>query len=437
VRDATRAGRAGRFASGVALLAWLLAALVLGLAGWVLARHLAVEETRTPALVGLPLSEAGRVAERAGLELRSYPVEGRDLGTDVVVEQSPPAGSIVRVGRRVDIGVHVPSEADRMPALVGLHEEDAVATLRNLGLPAPALSYEATSTPAGRVVRQEPDPERSLPPGTTVTLVVSRGEGPGRIELPDLRGLDIEAARAQAAALGLRRVEALPVAVRAERPGVVTLQRPGPGAIVPPGEPLALGYAVDGADIVDVPDVAGLPAWRARVELRRAGLAIGPLETVRRDDLPEGVVESRPAGLTVAGAPVTLVVNTLGDAPPSVLPGDLVDGPTLRGAGGDVGPDRTSPGGAGDADVPSVVGGDPAGGRLIPFTFDPSALGVRALNERDYELRLVVRDDLGERTVLDRRVAAGAALRTSIVVHGDEPLLQTFVNGVFFQAWRP
>jgi len=436
VRDKARAGRAGRFAGGVTLLAWLLAALVLGLAGWVLARHLAVAETRTPALVGLPLAEAGRVAERAGLELRSYPVEGRDLGADVVVEQSPPAGAIVRVGRRVDIGVHVPSEADRMPSLVGLSEEDAVATLRNLGLPAPALSYEATSTPAGRVVRQEPDPERALPPGTTVSLVVSRGEGPGRIELPDLRGLDVDAARAQAAALGLRRVEALPVAVRAERPGVVTLQRPGPGAIVPPGEPLALGYAVDGADVVDVPDLAGLPAWRARVELRRAGLAIGPLETVRRDDLPEGVVESRPAGLTVAGAPVTLVVNVLGDVPALDLPGGSVDGPA-SGATGGAAREGPSAGGVGDVDVPGVVGGDPAGGRLIPFTFDPAALGVRALNERDYDLQLVVRDDLGERTVLDRRITAGAALRTSIVVHGDEPLLQTFVNGVFFQAWRP
>lgn len=411
-------------------------ALVLGLAGWVLARHLAVEETRTPALVGLPLTDADRVAERAGLELRSYPVEGRDLGADVVVEQSPPAGAIVRAGRRIDIGVHVPSEADRMPSLVGLPEEDAVATLRNLGLPAPALSYEATSTPAGRVVRQEPDPERALPTGTPVRLVVSRGEGPGRIELPDLRGLDVEAARAQAAALGLRRVEALPVAVRAERPGVVTLQRPGPGAIVPPGEPLALGYAVDGADIVDVPDLAGLPAWRARVELRRAGLAIGPLETVRRDDLPEGVVETRPAGLTVAGAPVTLVVNVLGDATAQDLPGGLVDGPA-PGPAGDVGQDRPTVGAGDDADVPSVVGGDPAGGRLIPFAFDPAVLGVRALNERDYDLRLVVRDDLGERTVLDRRIPAGSALRTSIVVHGDEPLLQTFVNGVFFQAWRP
>jgi beta-lactam-binding protein with PASTA domain len=415
---------------------WLLAALLLVLAGWVLARHLGVEETSTPSLVGLSLDEAGRIAERAGLELRRYPVEGRDLGADVVVEQSPPAGAIVRVGRRVDIGVHVPSEADRMPSLVGLREQDAVATLRDLGLPAPALSYEATSSPAGRVVRQDPDPERALPPGTTVSLVVSRGEGPGRVELPDLRGLDVEAARAQAAALGLRRVEAVPVAVRAERPGIVTLQRPGPGAIVPPGEPLALGYAVEGADIVEVPDVAGLPAWRARVELRRAGLTIGPLETVRRDDLPEGVVESRPAGLTVAGAPVTLVINALDDGrSPDLLGG----GPdrTLPDGDADAGGDRPPPATPGDADVPDVVGGDPAGGRLIPFTFDPSVLGVRALNERDYDLRLVVRDARGERTVLDRRVAAGATLRTSIVVHGDEPLLQTFVNGVFFQAWRP
>jgi hypothetical protein len=39
--------------------------------------------------------------------------------------------------------------------------------------------------------------------------------------------------------------------------------------------------------------------------------------------------------------------------------------------------------------------------------------------------------------VFDRTVAAGEEVRTNVIVRGEAPLLQTYVNGVFFQAWRP
>lgn len=442
MRDASRGRRAGRVVAWTSGLAWLLAAAALVATGWVLTRHLAVSEARTPSLVGLPIAEADRIVDLAGLELRSYPVEARGLAADVVVEQSPPAGTVVRQGRAISVGVHVPAEADRMPSLVGLRDEDAAATLRDLSLPAPDVRYVASSEAAGRVVQQTPDPGRTVPPGTVVEIVVSRGEAVGRIELPDFRGLDVEAAVTQATALGLRRVETLGVAVQADRPGLVSVQRPGPGAIVLPGEPVTLGYAVDGSSVVRVPDVLGLETWRARVALRRAGLEIGPVETVQDDERPLGVVATRPGGLTVAGALVTLVVNVGSGGDPDQIVGDAFgeaegasDGP-LPGEGPIFG-DGTSDASDATADVPELVGGDPGSGRLIPFTFDPQALGVRALVDRPYDLRLVVRDDRGERTVLERRVDAGRTVRTTVVVEGDEPLLQTFVNGVFFQAWRP
>lgn len=428
------------------VLAWLLAGGAVAAAIWTLTDHLRVDEARTPALIGLPIAEADRLAARAGLELRSYPVEARGLAADVVVEQAPPAGAVVRSGRAVNVGVHVPAEADRMPSLVGLGEVDASATLGDLSLPAPDVRYVASEDAVGTVIAQEPAAGGALPTGTKVELVVSRGRSAGYVELPDLRGLAVDQAVAQATALGLRRVETLPTAVRADEPGRVTVQRPGPGAIVRPGEPLMLGYAIEGASVTQVPDVVGLEVWDARVALLRAGLEIGPTETVRQDGVPEGVVEVRPAGLTVAGSPVVLVVNVGPDGADvvdaTVDPRDGIGfGDGFGDGRGDGGFDR---GGEGadtsdgtDAGSPDVVGGDPEGGRLIPFTFDPTVLGVRSLTERDYDLRLVVRDDLGERVVLDRRVAAGEAVRTTVVVRGEEPLLQTYVNDVFFQAWRP
>ena len=68
---------------------------------------------------------------------------------------------------------------------------------------------------------------------------------------------------------------------------------------------------------------------------------------------------------------------------------------------------------------------------------DPTSFGVRALTENDYRLELVISDERGERTVLDRRVPAGQAVSTSVTVYGNDALLQTFINGDPFQAWRP
>ena len=64
-------------------------------------------------------------------------------------------------------------------------------------------------------------------------------------------------------------------------------------------------------------------------------------------------------------------------------------------------------------------------------------MGVKRLLESRYNLTLVVTDDLGERTLLDSEVEPGTVVSTSVLVYGDAPLLQTFIDGVFFQAWRP
>ena len=73
----------------------------------------------------------------------------------------------------------------------------------------------------------------------------------------------------------------------------------------------------------------------------------------------------------------------------------------------------------------------------MPFSFDPTHMGVRKLLEEPYQLRVVVSDERGERVVLDRRVAAGERVTTSVPVYGQEAMLQTYIDDVFFQAWRP
>lgn len=417
----------------VLVLACLLLIGLVAYAGVAARGYFDVQDTRTPALAGLSYGEASRLAEEAGLELRSYPSSVTDMPPETVTEQSPPAGAVVRIGRTVSVGVNVPGEADRMPTLTGLQESDAVTTLRELALPAPDVAYAFDERPAGSVIEQAPAAGGEVPRGDAVRLTVSRGSGPVAIELPDLTGVDVESARSQLSALGVRRIETVPVSVSMLRAGAVTQQRPAAGTVVNAGEPVTLGYALEGERIVEVPEVAGMEPWRARTTLRAAGLSVGPVEVVQRDDAAEGVVGTRPEGLTAAGAPVILVVNAAAgtevDVGSSQAPSRFGDGGVFGDAGGSDGPgDDASPGDAADFGP---------GGRTVPFRFDPAEVGVRSLLDSDYSLRLVVNDDRGERTAIEEDVEAGEAVRASVRVFGDEPLLQTYVNGVFFQAWRP
>lgn len=386
-----------------------------------------VEEVRLPDVTGLSLAQATEQLRQRELRVRTFPDHVLDEPPDVVTNQSPPPGAVVRRGRVVSVGVNTPSEADRVPSLVGLREADAAAKARDVNLTVHEVVYEHHERPPGTVVEQAPAAGRELASGERLRLVVSRGPEPASIEMPDVTGMRVQDARARLREAGFARVEAIANRVSMQRPGVVGEQSPEAGERVRPGTAVRIGYALEGRDVVQVPPVGGLSVWRAQLALESAGLAVGAVEFVRRPELPEGVVETRPSGVTVAGSPVQLVVNGEPGGANALLDRERRDGGDPRdGIGGDW--QRDGSRGASQLEE---------GARAVPFRFVPDDLGVRSLMEETYELRLVVSDERGERTVLDERVDAGETVSAQVTVYGDEPLLQTYVNDVFFQAWRP
>jgi hypothetical protein len=303
------------------------------------------------------------------------------------------------------------------------------------------VAYVGSDRPVGTVVAQQPEAGAALGLGEGVRLTVSRGPGDAPVVLPDLIGRTIDEAVAELEVLGIRHVEQVAAALSFDRPRSVTDQRPAGGSSVLPSTPVTLVYALEGTRIVQVPVLEGLPLWRAQLTLRAAQLDLGAVQRIDDASLPEGVVEARPAGYTVVGSPISLVVNgrSVADDRPFDLPFD--DRPP--GIGGDVAP---TPGDVADGDeelpaddvpAPGTTVAQADGSRLIPFRFDPASVGVASLTREPYRLTLVVADAEGERTVLDRDLAAGEAVSLSVRVVGDEPLVQTFINGSFFQAWRP
>jgi len=431
-----RAGTRSRGSVRLVALITLLAAFVVATA-WVAGRYLVSEEVSLPTVHGLTYDQAALRLRDLGLEPHAFPEIDPRAQPNEVLSQSPAPGQVVRPGRRVALGVNALPEARVAPNLVGLRERDAVDRAAAVGTVVQRVSYVSAAEPVGVVVRQEPPAGSSLAPSETLHVVVSRGGAASPFALPDLRGRSVADAEAELIRLGIRHVEQVPAALSFDRPLTVTDQRPAPGTEVLPATPVTLVYALEGTRVVRVPDLVGLPMWRAQLSLRAAQLEIGAVRRIDDPSLPAGVVEARPAGYTVAGSPVALTVNG------ALQPGDVDPAATLA-------PEAGLPGGAGvvpserlldatAADVPapgtSQMQGD--GSRVIPFRFEPASVGVASLMREPYQLQLIVSDDEGERTVFDLRLAAGEALAVPVRVVGDDPLLQTFLNGSFFQAWRP
>gem|GEM_PF-741380 len=457
-----------------AILAWLMTVAILGGFAFVAVGFFPVNETVLPELVGLTLQDAERRAEAANVTVRTYAVAVPNASRGMVIEQSPPAGTTVKAGRAVSLGVNEPPAPSRMPILLGLPNDAAVVQLRSLSLPAPTIRFVVSSTDPGLVVGQAPLEGDQVAPGTEVILDVAIAYAPFPLELPSVLGLSVEEARSRLRAMGFRSVEALPMEVSTRRPGTVTQQQPQPGTVLAVGEPITLGFALAGAEVARVPVLRGATLAEAGAALRTAGLTVGPIVTVDQPDQPRGVVETRPTGVTLPGSPVTLVVNTaqgvaaeasdrvtdildaLDDTTPIRFEGGVEDAPidsdsvppeaqdplAVEDALADSGAPITQPvdflagfevNGASVDGTPLAAGG----GRVIPFEFDPSRLGVASLLRSDYRLRLVVRDGNGERSALEGIVPAGEAVFAQVLLDGDDVLLQTFVNDIFFQAWHP
>ncbi len=191
-----------------------------------------------------------------------------------------------------------------VPRVLGLSLSEASTALKNAGLQVQdGGSQSHLTAPQGTIVWQDPPPGVSAPAGLRVTLVAS--EGPPKIPVPDVTGLEGSLAQRLITAAGLA-VAPVESVQAAAAPGVTMLTRPAATTLLSPGAPVAVVVS-RGAPTIPVPGLLGLSQADARTRLELDGLALG-LVTRRRasDATPGTVVAQKPAPGTLA-APGTVV----------------------------------------------------------------------------------------------------------------------------------
>jgi serine/threonine-protein kinase len=199
-----------------------------------------------------------------------------------------------------------PPEDVRVPDLIGQTEDQARALIGDAGLTDGERTFEASDdVPKGTVIRQDPNPDQFVPPGTEIDFVVSQGKP--EVEVPFVIGQQREEARTVLENAGLRvRFEER----ESDQPaGQVLETKPAQGQQVPENSVVTVVYS-DGPE--KIPDVVGMMQQQAEKTLREAGYQPDVVPSGDTTE-PKGTViqQSPPAGESAQeGATVTIVVST-------------------------------------------------------------------------------------------------------------------------------
>ncbi len=186
-----------------------------------------------PGVTGRSEADARAALESAGFEVAVTADFSEDVPRGSVAGQDPAAGNEVPPGSQVHLVVSQGPKPVTVPNVVGRTYAEASESLAERHLAVTKSEGFSDSVPAGEVIRQDPVAGEEAPRDSTVTVVVSKG--PDVVEVPDVRGEDIEDA--------VRRLEAAGfdvdvVGFRFDRP--VKRQDPSPGMVVRRGETVTL-----------------------------------------------------------------------------------------------------------------------------------------------------------------------------------------------------
>jgi eukaryotic-like serine/threonine-protein kinase len=192
---------------------------------------------KVPSTAGLSVSAAEAKLEEAGFGSRVESVHSEKIEQGLVIHSDPSGGETATRGTDVVLSVSSGPKLAKVPVLVGTQRSLAVEQIRGRGF-APSVEEEASRSPAGQVIRQSPSAGSKLPPGSTVSIVVSKGEEKATAPnvVGKLRAAAVEAVRAA----GLKPVVQEQQTEVASQVGRVTDQFPPSGSKLKPGSTVTL-----------------------------------------------------------------------------------------------------------------------------------------------------------------------------------------------------
>jgi len=226
---------------GVATATVLIAALVF-VVFWFMGGGSNNELVRVPDIIDMELETAREELEAIGLYLEIYGEEPHEYIEEGHITQADfREGDTIQPGTTVNVVVSlgligdVGAEQVLVPNIVGMHLDAAVVSLDG-ALRVYDADYRFDSVFAHNyILEQHPPAGEYLMRGEQIRIVLSLGEEPETIEVPDIVGILDSAARSALVQSGLRVGREIPTESPTHSVGIVTWQSVSAGTEVPVG----------------------------------------------------------------------------------------------------------------------------------------------------------------------------------------------------------
>ncbi|WP_245988460.1 Stk1 family PASTA domain-containing Ser/Thr kinase [Flexivirga caeni] len=228
-------------------------------------------EVRVPRVVGETQGRAVSAIQHAGLHAKVQPVFSEHVVSGVVVSTDPGSGHDARKRSTVTLSVSKGPERFTVPSVRGMTGAAARQAIQQAHLVVGTVTqaYDAT-IPAGKVVSADPAIGSSQKPGTTVDLVVSKGQQP--IDIPDVTGSSKKDATKQLTDLGFTVTFGAATHSDTVAAGDIISQTPS-GGTGHKGDDIQL-IVSKGPVMVKVPKVVGMSSGAAKDALQALGFQV-------------------------------------------------------------------------------------------------------------------------------------------------------------------
>ena len=232
------------------------------------------ENVTVPKVTDLTLEEAKSSLEAVNLYLSVESEQYNDKPAGTVISQSVREGTAVKQGTTVKVVVSKGKETVVVPYVTYKTENEAIKLLKNANLKH-SIKYEYHDTVAkGNVISQSIEAEKTVAPGTTVELIVSKGKK--TVTVPNVVG------KKSNDAVEVIEEKGLQVNVKEENndsvaAGNVIRQTPAAKKEVENGSTVTI-YVSKGSNSVSVPSVKGKTSAAAKTALENKGLKVKIIE---------------------------------------------------------------------------------------------------------------------------------------------------------------
>jgi beta-lactam-binding protein with PASTA domain len=205
-----------------------------------------------------------------------------------------------------------------IPDLTGVESEQAFEALQELDLKVRSRFETNDEIAAGLVIETEPPAGSTVSVETFVTVVVSSGEE--QFGVPNVVGEHVDVARARITEQGFTVGNVVYQPTEDTDEQIVINQSPVGGTAVDSGTEVDL-FVSSGPAAIPIPDVSGLTADGAILELSRAGFTnIETVDEFSPDVLPGFVIETNPAAGQVVPKEATIIVSVSQGPEPVPVP---------------------------------------------------------------------------------------------------------------------